>query len=649
MKPCWYPRWVALSLSIIIIFGGSIVGRAAPGTPTAIPTVAGGFVPDDGAANAAGKSGRAPSLAFGRLTTNGALQPWLAFAENNQVVAATFDAGAWQRRGGSLNFQAANSAASPSLDFSGANRTAPWVAFVETIGGKQQILAAKFDGASWQRIGGGTPPTLNISAAQDADHPRLAGSGTLTSTDSVPWVSWDEATASGRRVFVKRLSGNAWQLVGAALNVSASAAGSHPHIAFAGAGNTQPWVVWQERRTGQPGQIFAAKTTGDGQGSWSLVGRQALCAGAACTLNFDASSDAATPRITTGTLPGEAAPAPWIVFAEQIDGVRQIFVARLHPTDKDRFVLVGNHNNLDTGSLNASTAQNASDPDIFFVGNVPHVSWTEQRDGVSRVFVSHLADARPGAERWDLGADEGINRSLVIAAAHPAIGSAGTTPFVAWQEGTATTDVFAAHRYPDGPAWGSNRPPFIRIISGTHRLASSLMLTPNLLTRPAQDDMLLGPAEFVTSCDHVNGWDNITDVQFKLSDASSTIFLGKYVASENKFYVEDPAHPGTFLPPSTPGSGEPIETANVILDVPQMSAFKPGAGSAVVDMTWVLYFKRPTFLKDYVQSIDIGYTTPSSARAGAQPPQQVIIERTGFFSVGTASVGQRVMLPLVKR
>jgi hypothetical protein len=35
--------------------------------------------------------------------------------------------------------------------------------------------------------------------------------------------------------------------------------------------------------------------------------------------------------------------------------------------------------------------------------------------------------------------------------------------------------------------------------------------------------------------------------------------------------------------------------------------------------------------------------------AGAQSPQQVIIECTSFFSVGTVSVGQRVMLPIVRR
>src|SRR5262245_4573339 len=49
-----------------------------------IPTAEGGFVPDDGAANLPNQSGRAPALAFGRLTPGGQLQPWLAFVENNR-------------------------------------------------------------------------------------------------------------------------------------------------------------------------------------------------------------------------------------------------------------------------------------------------------------------------------------------------------------------------------------------------------------------------------------------------------------------------------------------------------------------------------------------------------------------------------------
>src|SRR5262249_4836752 len=158
-----------------------------------------------------------------------------------------------------------------------------------------------------------------------------------------------------------------------------------------------------------------------------------------------------------------------------------------------------------------------------------------------------------------------------------------------------------------------NYPPYLRYISPTLQL-KSLTLTNERLRSPAAPSLdLLGTAELTSSCYHVNGWNNITEIQFKLSDASSTIFLAKYVAAENKVYVEDPDPPGTFLPGITPGSGPPIETANVILDVPHMTIFHPGGASAVLEVKWPLSFKPPTFLKDYVQSINIGYTLPPAA------------------------------------
>src|SRR5262245_7138147 len=128
-------RWVSMSLIAVLALTGSLARGAAP---SAIPTAVGGFVPDDGAANVPNQSGRAPSLAFGSLTSGGQFQPWLAFVENNRVVAATFNAGAWQRRGDALNFQAADTASNPALEFAEANHSVPWVAFVETLAGKQQ-------------------------------------------------------------------------------------------------------------------------------------------------------------------------------------------------------------------------------------------------------------------------------------------------------------------------------------------------------------------------------------------------------------------------------------------------------------------------------------------------------------------------------
>ncbi len=268
-----YLRWAALSLSVALALVGSLVGQAA------IPDQDGGFKADDGAANSANQSGRAPALAFGSQTPGGQPTPWLAFAENNQVVAAHFSGGSWQRRGTALNFAPGNSAGKPSFGFSGTSQTVPWAAFVETIGGVQQILAARFVGASWQRVGGGSPPALNHNPAQSADNPALAASGTLTSTDSTPWVAWDEATASGRRVFVKRLLGSAWQAVGAELRFDAQRNSSQPDISFSGAGNATAWAVWQEQGGSAASRIFAARTAADGASSWSVVGSEASCTG----------------------------------------------------------------------------------------------------------------------------------------------------------------------------------------------------------------------------------------------------------------------------------------------------------------------------------------------------------------------------------
>jgi hypothetical protein len=66
-----------------------------------------------------------------------------------------------------------------------------------------------------------------------------------------------------------------------------------------------------------------------------------------------------------------------------------------------------------------------------------------------------------------------------------------------------------------------------------------------------------------------------------------------------------------------------------------------------------LYFKPPTFNKDYTQSINIVYKSSASVSSSAADklrgaPQQTSVE-TGFFRVGTASVGQRVMLPVIRR
>jgi hypothetical protein len=129
------------------------------------------------------------------------------------------------------------------------------------------------------------------------------------------------------------------------------------------------------------------------------------------------------------------------------------------------------------------------------------------------------------------------------------------------------------------------------------------------------------------------GWEHIQEIQFKLSNEDHTAFLRRYVASENKVYVEDPDNPGVFLPGVTPGPGAPsVTTRFVTLEAGRMSITAHGAGSAALDIRWVLIFQEPALNQQYVQSLNILYDDGQA---------------TGFFDVGRAVGGQELFLPLV--
>lgn len=647
-------RKVVGSMLLVAALLGSTISAAAP-INQAPP---GGFVADGGALNADPRAGTEPAIALGSLTPGGETQPWVAFVEDGQAVVSSFNksANAWERRGAALNAQSGSTASGPVIAFAGADRTTPWVAFADMIGGKGQLRAARFDGSAWQLSGAGTPPTLNRDPAQDAARPALAAGATTAGGALAPWVAWDEAAGTKRQVFVSRAAGNAWQPVEQPANANSQRSSLAPDIAFSGSGSTTPWLVWQETGGEGAARVFAAQAVSDssavGGYRWSKIGSQANCNDElTCALNRDPNADATSIRIASGALPDETAPSPWVVFVERAPtGASQVYVRRL---DGGRFRLVGD-------SLNVDPSQNASDPDIFFVGNVPQVTWVENQAGVPRLFVRHLADARPGQERWDLDTiapgqrpDEliSLNRQPSQPASRPAISSNGATPYVAWQEG-GSSSIFADRRYPDGPAWGSNRPPYIRIISGTHAFA------PNAFTPSAQsptDRAAVAsrdaPVTITTSCDHVNGWDNITEIQFELRNVTNgqRIFLGRYVAADNAILVENPDAPGTFLS-GTPGAGTNIETKYVTLFMPQTTIEEHGPSSPALDINWTLAFKQ-TVAGDYVQSINIFYKASPRPSVGERSslPQQVIIESTDFFEVGRLSAGYQVALPLIVR
>jgi hypothetical protein len=275
-----------------------------------------------------------------------------------------------------------------------------------------------------------------------------------------------------------------------------------------------------------------------------------------------------------------------------------------------------------------------SQPDIYFVGNVPHVAWVEQQAEGAALYVCHLGDARSGQERWDLNNYYPINRSMRTTAMAPSLGSDGATPFVAWQEKGVSSNVFVAYRSPATPAWGSNRPPYIRTISWSRDLRQAVFST-EALERALQPAASTRPLTLTTSCDHVHGWKHIQEIQFKIANSQLTAFLGRYVTAEDKVYVADPTRPGVFIGGVKPGANVvPLDTIHATLHVNRMRVQQRDTASPAVDIDWIVSFKDTTMFLDLRQSINILYDNGQS---------------TGFFETGLLSFDYRVYLPDVAR
>ena len=319
---------------------------------------------------------------------------------------------------GSLNFDQGEDAEAPEIDFAGAGRTVPWATWYEdtpgTGFGNNNVFASRFDVTQNKWIfagqnrgtGGGSVmvPSLNIHTDQDAENPSVAGGSAVDPTKPGPWVTWQETTTlptSGRdQIFVERpigpgtancdgvqpagvavaghvpaIGGFCWQQTGIprvgpgradpSLNVDPTRNGVEPDIAFTGANDSVPWVVWYEKdNTSISGlqsneTVFAAKgipdgVAGNGGFHWVVVGNQlsatldtsgthgfGACAESAtteqqCALNHDATADAEDPRVAAGTMTAGSPTVPWVVWDESVSGVDRIFVSRLVGTGPPR-------------------------------------------------------------------------------------------------------------------------------------------------------------------------------------------------------------------------------------------------------------------------------------------------------------------------
>ncbi len=479
-------------LASLVCAGGALASFV--GLPTS-----GGQVNSDSPAIDPSQSAGLSDLTAGSLVAGSVRVPWIAFSQadsNNgsqQIFVRAFKGGAWQTEGfpQSLNEDDTQIAQAPSIDFTGANRTVPWVTWAEPSSalGPPQIFASRFspqpapaeNGGQWIHEGQGRTaniPSLNINTGREAADPSLIGGTTTAGANPAPWITWEEADngntadpsstpgASRFQIFVSHAvaasSGSCpasikpagptsvgnfcFQQVGIdrvknpagtlnadpSLNVDPSRDGIEADIAFTGANDTVPWVVWYENSDDgnvtdnllNADMVFAARgiadTTGDGGFHWQVVGlgtagktssqdvlntsgvhgagdcATSQTAEEACSLNADAAAapslsdgnGAENPEVTAGTMVPGKATTPWVAWDESnVDnGQHSIFVARLDAAG-DHFDMLNN------GQAISNSGFDSTRPDIVFSGNTPYVSWHEANGSETLTFVGHFEGA----------------------------------------------------------------------------------------------------------------------------------------------------------------------------------------------------------------------------------------------------------------
>jgi hypothetical protein len=478
---------------------------------------------------------------FSRSFANGA---WLT--RGNGTVGGRSSVG--PTFSGSLNFDQGQDGEAPAIDFAGAGRTVPWATWYEnTLGagfGANNVFASRFDAAQnkWVFAGqgrgtggvGAVPvPSLNIHTGQSAENPSVAGGSAVDPTKPGPWVTWQETEKTAdpaggpNQIFVSKplgpgmancngvtpagvadasgnvpaIGGFCFQQVGLgrvgpggadpSLNVDVKRDGIEPDIAFTGANDGVPWVVWYEQHPGTTGLagnelVFAAKgepdtTAGAGGFHWHVVGNSAngilnatnSCAASlsseqACSLNSDPGKDAEDPRVAAGTMNPANPTSPWVTWDETVGGMHQVFVSRFVATPTPHFEIVNGGNPISTPGVESTR------PDITFSGNTPYVTWREETASGTKAFVGHFVNAANPTFVLDesdvpltptgTGAGQADVREPISSGctANPfnmdgqaCQGGALGTPFFLFTNGTSPLGLFADAYQPSVPVTGA--------------------------------------------------------------------------------------------------------------------------------------------------------------------------------------------------
>ncbi len=267
------------------------------------------------------------------------------------IPNSNFVAPDWNLLDGILDIAANQSAVRPSIAIDSSGN--PIVAWDEFDGTSHNIYVKKLVGNTWTQLG---TTFLDANTNRNAYSPSIA-----IDSSGNPIVAWHEFDGTSSNIYVKKLVGNTWTLVGTTfLDANTNQDASNPSIAIDSSGN--PIVAWKES-DGTSSNIYVKKLVGN---TWTLVGTTFLDA--------NTNRDAYSPSIAI-----DSNGNPIVVWSESDGTSNNIYVKKLVG---NTWTLVG------TTFLDVNTNQGAFSPSIAIdsSGN-PIVAWHESDGTSDNVYV----------------------------------------------------------------------------------------------------------------------------------------------------------------------------------------------------------------------------------------------------------------------
>ena len=195
-----------------------------------------------------------------------------------------------------------------------------------------------------------------------------------------------------------------------------------PSMAFFG---STPYIAWHERSEFSR-SIHVSHWSGS---AWIPVGSSPL--------NVDPTREATAPKIAF------AGAVPYIAWQEAGAAASQIYVKRWNGAAWVQDA---------AGSLNVDASKHAAAPAIAIAGTTPYVAWEEQEPSAKQVYVR-----RWNGTSWaQLGGSLGVSPARDATRASIAVMS--TTPYVAWEQQTASGTHTIHVKHWTGFAWVADGP-----------------------------------------------------------------------------------------------------------------------------------------------------------------------------------------------